>query len=60
MADVEIRRAVAEDNAAVLAINERILDGMDYLHAFFDRFVSSPVVTPYVAIHDGEIVSNMI
>ena len=57
MDDVEIRRAVADDRTAVLAINN-IYGGMNYMQAFYDLFVHSPVVTPYVAIHDGEIVST--
>ena len=60
MADMEIRRAPAEDGAAVFAIDERIYDSVDYKQAFYDLFVRSPVVTPYVhiAIHDGETVNG--
>ena len=56
MAGFEIRPAMPADKSAVLAINEDVYDGLDYLPAFYDFFMECPVATPYVAVYNGEIV----
>ena len=43
-----MRYATVEDYDAVMAINENILDGADYLPAVFNDFINDPMTRCYV------------
>ena len=54
--DVTIRRATLDDKQAVLAINENVAAGRDYLPAFYDRYITSPNSQWSVLLYKGKIV----
>ena len=55
--DVAVRQATLDDKAAVLAINEDIADGRDYLPALYDYHITSPNAQMFVLLLKDEIVS---
>ena len=57
MEDLHIREATAEDKDAVLGIHDKVYHGMDYLQDYYDHFISSPNVTPFVLVKGDKIVS---
>ena len=58
LADVAIREATLEDKAAVLAINDNVADGRDYLPALYDFYIASPNARMFVLLLKDEIVSS--
>ena len=58
--DVHIREATAADKEAVLNIRDDVYGGRDYLPAFYDNFMTSPLTTSFVVLYKGKIVSAMV
>ena len=54
--DVTIRRATLDDKPAVLAINENVAAGRDYLPTFYDRYITSPNYLWSVLLYKDKIV----
>ena len=57
MDDYSIRLATPEDKEAVLNIRRNVYGGRDYLPDYYDDFMTSPNVTPFVLCHKDKIVS---
>ena len=57
LGDVAVRQATLDDKAAVLAINEDIADGRDYLPALYDYCITSPNAQMFVLLLKDKIVS---
>ena len=55
-----MRRATPDDKLEVLAINDNVYGGRDYLPALYDSFMSSSNMEPFVLLIDGKIVSSYI
>ena len=53
-----MRPATLEDKQAVVAINDNVFDGRDYLPALYDSLVGSPSTKMLVCLHDDKIVSK--
>ena len=51
------RDATEDDYEAVLAINNNVYDGRDYIPDRYHRFLKDPSKYAYVAEKDGKIVS---
>ena len=58
MANATIRPATLEDKRAVLAINDNVFGGRDYLPALYDHLVGSPSSKMFVFLQDDKIVSK--
>lgn len=56
MSSFVVRQASPSDKEAILNIHGNVYDGLDYLPAYFDDFMSCPLTTPYVALVDDKIV----
>ena len=51
-----IRYATAEDYKAVMAIDDNIYDGADYLPVFYHDFINDPMTRCYVMEIDDTVV----
>ncbi|XP_067661337.1 histidine N-acetyltransferase-like [Haliotis asinina] len=56
-ASVNCRRAILEDFAGVVNINPNVLRGRDYVPARYDRIITDPNMSAYVAEVDNKIVA---
>ncbi len=57
MEDIRIRRATHDDYEAVLAINDNIYDGQDYMPTLFHQFLQCKQFVVYVAEINNTVVS---
>ena len=57
MEDLHVREATPEDKEAVLDIHENVFEGSDYLPVYYDHFIASPDITPFVLLNENKIVS---
>ena len=53
-----MRRATPDDKLEVLALNDNVYGGRDYLPALYDSFMSSSNMDPFVLLINGKIVSS--
>ena len=54
-----MRRATPADKQEVLALNDNVYGGRDYLPVFYDSFMSTSNIGPFVLLLHGKIVSIM-
>ena len=57
MEDLEVREATLADKEAVLNVHDNVFEGSDYLPVYYDHFIASPDITPFVILHENKIVS---
>ena len=57
--EYSIREGTPEDKIAVLSIRENVYGGRDYLPEYYDDFMTSHNVTPFVLCHQERIVSML-
>ena len=57
MDDLKVREAVAHDRDDVIKIRENLYGGSDYLPAYFQHFVDSTDITPFVLLYQDKVVS---
>ena len=55
--DITIRKATLADREAVLAINDNVFDGRDYLPALYDSMINSPNTQMFVLLLKDKTVS---
>ena len=58
MSSLKVRYATAEDYQGVLAIDNTVMAGGDYLPARYMSFIQDPCTTCYVLEVDQTVVSN--
>ena len=57
MERVKIRRLTKEDKEAVMKLRDDVYEGMDFLPAYYDYFLTSTKVYPGAVLYDGKLVS---
>ena len=55
-----MRRATPDDKLEVLALNDNVYGGRDYLPVFYDSFMSTSNISPFVLLLHGKIVSSLL
>ena len=58
LVEFSIRIATPEDKEAVLNLRKNVYDGRDYLPGYYEDFLTSPNITPFVLCHQDRIVSK--
>ena len=54
-----MRRATPDDKPEVLALNDNVYGGRDYLPVFYDSFMSTSYIGPFVLLLNRKIVSSL-
>ena len=57
MEDLVVREATLADKDAVLSVHDNVFEGSDYLPVYYEHFIASPDITPFVILHEDKIVS---
>ena len=55
--DYKVREAVADDRDDVIGIRDDVYGGSDYLPAYYQHFLTSADITPFVLLFRDKIVS---
>lgn len=58
MDDLSVREATLKDKAEALCIHDDVFEGSDYLPVYYDHFLASPDITPFVLLQQNKIVST--